>query len=242
MFQVNIEGFTVFEGPVVRLGGGGTKTAYQLVGTDFVVLLPNSVDGQALVNIFDRICDDEIYFYNYLTTHELLGLPVLRCSVKTERETFSGLYAPAFSAYANHQAHVIDKKNIFQCHLDLTQLLPQSVQEWIPVFQPLIQDLKRLTDNKVCPWGDSYNFLWTERGSQYHSGSAPYALRYFGFDFSNKHFSRCALQPIENKQRVIQIALQEAVDIVFLVLKGAVSEEVSSELKAALCECELEAL
>jgi len=221
MFKVYIEGFMVFEGAVRRVGGGGTKTAFELIGTDFVVLLPNMTDGQALVQIYDRICEDEIFYYNYLTSHQLLGLPILQCTVVSENlasETLA-LYAPAFAAYKNHLAHVIDKKSLFSLDVKLSQPLPKTINEWLLVFCPLMQDLERVVDNNICPWGDSYNLLWTEQGSKYHSGTGHYALRYFGFDFASKRFARSPLQPIENRHLVLQNALEEAVDIIFALFQ-----------------------
>jgi len=235
MFQVMIEQDVVYNGPIQKVGGGGTKTAYQLVDTDFVVLLPNETDGQWLIDMFDRICTEEVYMYNYLTAHGLLGLPVTPCMVKHQGQVVNGLYAPAFTSFVQKKAHIIDKKNWFTCTWK-PQETEKEIQDWLPVFQPFLQDLTTLLKSNVTPKGDSFNFLIAEHGSPYHVGSALYALRYFGFDFTSK---RAPLQRTsytlhhELVQTVVNEAIEEAVDVVLLYCANVSTKQVD-ELKTVL--------
>jgi hypothetical protein len=177
----------LFKGPIQRIGGGGTKTAYKLLGTDHVVLLPNEVDGQALVDIFERICDEEVYMSTYLKNVGLLGLPVTKCVCNG----MFGLYAPSFEFYPSlYRAHVIDKKELLRCTWN-----PQSrfdgergEVDWVPVFQALFADLVVASLNGLSLRGDSFNLLLAESGSVFYCGTGRYALRYFGFDYASKRF------------------------------------------------------
>ena len=216
--RVIVDGDIVFEGNIRQVGGGGTKTAFALEGTYFVVLLPNAIDGQWLVNQFDRICEEEVYMYNYLTGHNLLGLPVTQCTVQYIVEgnnvmSTTGLYAPLFASFVQQQAHVVDKKNMYTC----TWQPRVTSSNWRPVFEPLLQDLVKLVQSNVIPAGDSYNFLIAEPGSCYYVGTGEFAVRYFGFDFASKRvcLRRPDGAPLEcDKKLLLQDALEEAVDYV----------------------------
>lgn len=192
--QVIVDGEEVFQGNMRHIGGGGTKTAYELVGTDKVVLLPNEVDGQRLVNIFERICDEEVYMYNYLASINLLGLPVTKCVVvQPGGREMLGLYAPSFQSFQKIKAHVIDTKHLLGCTWDpqsrFHALDEHKEVDWLPVFQTLHQDLVQAANNGLLLRGDSFNLLLAEPGSPHYTGTGAYALRYFGFDFSSKRFA-----------------------------------------------------
>lgn len=216
IYRVFVNNDIVFEGKIKKIGGGGTKTAYQLEGTDNVVLLPNFIDGPWLVSIFDRICDEEVFMYNHLLSKNLIGLAVLHCYVQridTDMPAMIGLYAPSFSSFENKRAHILDKKDT----ITFKWIPPtiDSVQDWILVFNPLIEDLNLLLDSKVVPYGDSYNFLLAEKGSPYYSGSGKYAVRYFGFDFASKHHTLAHFRDLASeKKELVKLAIDEAIDYI----------------------------
>ena len=139
----------VFEGQIVKIGGGGTKSAYECQGTDFVVLLPNEVDGAALEKVFPRICDEECTIHNYLARNKIaLSLPVSICIVKFmgSGKTLRALYAPNFHSFPANGEYVVDQKNWFlNCSFNrVINTTFYNVESWVPIFEPLIMDLKRL--------------------------------------------------------------------------------------------------
>lgn len=207
------------------------------------------VDGAQLANIFDRVCDDEVFMYNYLLSHQILGLKVEHCFVQQngiidekishpigDGNSICGLYAPSFLSFEKELAHIFDKKDIFSFIWDAPNV--ETISEWIEVFNPLIEDLKLVINSKVIPYGDSYNFLIAEPGSPYYKGSGKYAVRYFGFDFASK---RGGLSPFrdlsDQKIELMNFAIVEAVDyICFCVgkLKNDKIDEIKNEIKKLL--------
>lgn len=250
MYRVFVNNETVFEGKMKRIGGGGTKTAYQLGETDKVVLLPNLVDGARLANIFDRVCDDEVFMYNYLLSRQILGLKVEHCFVQQtgiieeenkyishpigDGNSICGLYAPSFLSFEKDLAHIFDKKDIFTFNWTAPEV--ETISEWIEIFNPLIEDLKLLINSGIVPYGDSYNFLIAEKGSPYYKGSGEYAVRYFGFDFASK---RGGLSPFRNlsdqKIELMSFAIVEAVDYICFCV-GKLPNDKISEVKNAILE------
>ena len=195
MAQVYIDNERVFDGSLARLGGGGTKTAYYLNGTDFVVLLPNEVDGLQLEKIFPRICHEEETMYTYLGTNGLaLSLPVKTCVVTLENgKTLFGLYAPCFESYVNRGAYVLDTKDIRLCCWDRKLRINPTffdAESWVPIFAPLVQDLSRLAAAGIVPAGDCLNFIITTPafGKDHVDPLVPFQVRYFGFDFTSKRY------------------------------------------------------
>ena len=213
MFRVTVENEVVFEGKMKKIGGGGTKSAFELIGTDNVVLLPNATDGPSLVSIFDRICNEEVFMNNKLNSIDILGLNVTNCTVqKIDDESsplMQGLYARSFSSFTKDLAHVVDRKELLKC----TWTYKEPVSDWVSVFEPLIKDLIKVVDAGIYPWGDSYNLLIAEKGSPYYTGSGQYAVRYFGFDFSSKRYILSSFEDLSNiKTKFVKSALSEAVD------------------------------
>ena len=247
MYRVSVNNETVFEGEVKKIGGGGTKTAYQLENTDYVVLLPNWVDGSRLVSIFDRICDDEVFMNNYLTSRQILGLKVKHCFVEQISgptmfgqppigvgNSMCGLYAPSFNSFEKELAHIFDKKD----RRTFTWTAPtlETIEDWIAVLTPLIDDLNSVIKASIIPYGDSYNFLIAEQGSPYYKGSGKYAVRYFGFDFSSKRRSLSPFEDLtERKKNLIALALDEAIDYICFCI-GNLSNEKIKEVKNAVLE------
>ena len=240
----------VFEGSMSRLGGGGTKTAHHLNGTDFVVLLPNEVDGAPLERVFPRICHEEETIYKYMHEHSIaLSLPVKTCCVTLDdNKVLFGLYAPSFESYVNKGAYVLDSKdrhascwNSKLC-INPTFFDPDS---WLPIFTPLVQDLERLLHAGITPFGDCLNFIITTPAftNNHVDSLVPYQVRFFGFDFTSKRYvsqlaeSINALEPGTVLKPVLDVnyleqALETAVDLVLSVTRPQVMNETDKDLEA----------
>jgi hypothetical protein len=245
MYRVTINNQTVFEGNLKKVGGGGTKTAYKLENTDYVVLLPNWVDGAVLVNIFDMICDDEVFMYNHLISNQLLGLKVEHCFVQQISgptiwgqppigvgNSMCGLYAPSFSSFSKELAHVFDKKDTITFNWDQPKL--ESIQDCVEVLKPLVEDLDVAINCGVIPYGDSYNFLIAEQGSPYYRGSGRYAVRYFGFDFASKRHALSPFRDLKDQTKGLMLeAISEAIDYIGGYI-GNLSEVEQDQLRKEL--------
>lgn len=193
--QILIDNKLVFEGSLnMRFSGGGTKTPFDCGNTPFVVLLPNAVDGEVLERVFPRICYEEETMYNYIKEHNLApALPVKTCSVLFESgKTLPGLYAPAFEFYVDQGGYVVDTKNrTSSCWNSKFCMNPtfEDAESWVPIFEPLVQDLKRLANAGILPLGDCLNFIITSPGFEHHMDpNVPFQVRYFGFDFTSKRY------------------------------------------------------
>jgi hypothetical protein len=214
---VSVRGNIKYQGPILEIGGGGTKTAYQCGNTHFVVLLPNVVEGKALQEKFYRICNEEEFMCNYLSALSLHVLPVISCIVIFENQTtLLALYAPSFRSFHSKGLHVIDCKNILGELWD-PSILPvpvDDVEAWVPVFSLLVEDLKTLCAAGVRPSGDCYN-LCIENG----------VVRFFGFDFTSKRYPLELMQKVKNGQKIepidvkecLKTALDTAIEIVFII-------------------------
>lgn len=249
MVKVFIDNELVFEGAMGRLGGGGTKTAYALNGTDFAVLLPNEVDGEALERVFPRICHEEETFYKYLSTNNVaLSLPVQTCVVTLDNgKTLFGLYTPCFDAFVQKGAFVLDQKDSRACCWDSKRCINPTffdADSWIPIFMPFVQDLKRLANAGIVPLGDSLNFVITTPafGESHVDPTVPFQVRFFGFDFTSKRYvsdlaqSMNCLEPGTLLKPAVEFnyleeALDVAVDVVLSTTRQQLAEETSEDVK-----------
>ena len=112
----------------------------------------------------------------------------------------------------------------------------ETIEDWIAVLIPLIDDLNSVIKASIIPYGDSYNFLIAEQGSPYYKGSGKYAVRYFGFDFSSKRRSLSPFEDLtERKKNLIALALDEAIDYICFCI-GHLSNEKIKEVKNAVLE------
>ncbi|USE35045.1 hypothetical protein [Endozoicomonas sp. SCSIO W0465] len=171
-----------------ELGGGGSKTFYDIG------------NGQALALIqAPHQFYDELMMLRYL---EKLGIPtneikpaVIGWKFEGVTYTIATYIAPSFSAYANQNAFVLDRKNYRETveRLNNKKVLPAdqnpfSLEHWDEVLNPLVKDIRTLIDNGVSTLGDSLNAILVGKGTQFHSGGpADYEARAFPFDFSDKY-------------------------------------------------------
>ena len=250
MTKVVIDNELVFEGSLVRLGGGGTKTAYNLNGTDFVVLLPNEVDGAQLERVFPRICHEEETIYTYLSANNIaLSLPVKTCVVTFDRgRTLFGLYAPCFESYIKKGAYILDTKDMRACCWDKNLCINPTffdVDSWVPIFAPLVQDLRRLVGAGIVPLGDCLNFIITTPafGPGHMDASVPFQVRFFGFDFTSKRYANERAEAINTLEpgtllkpavefNFLEEALDIAVDVVLSLTRERKVDETSEEIEA----------
>jgi hypothetical protein len=251
MTQVYIDNKLVYEGALNgRCSGGGTKTPFDCGNTPFVVLLPNAVDGQALERVYPRICYEEETMYKYLRQNNLAPcLPVTTCSVKFESgKVLPGLYAPAFELYIGQGGYVLDTKNkSSSCWNNKLCINPtfEDVDSWVPIFAPLLQDLRRLMEGGIWPSGDCLNFIITSPGFEHHvDAEVPFQVRFFGFDFTSKRYVSDRVQSINTlptgtllKPVQDELCFEDAVDLaVHEVLNTTQTREANFETLRALCE------
>ena len=180
-----------------ELGCGGTKTIY-FVDDNRAVAVPNRVDGQSLIRIWDRIISDEITMTDYLESIGLLVLKLHHCTVVFDDNLkLPSYYSYPFASYANDGLYIIDTKNLRSTQWKDKSLFPLNVDRfdvnnWMPILELLLKDIDIIAKNKIILSSDSVNLAVVANGSKWHSGSNNlYEVRYFGFDFSSKHRELC---------------------------------------------------
>lgn len=263
MVQILIDNSLIFEGNIKKFAGGGTKSAYgcmkdtltEISKNDFIVLLPNEIDGRPLELIFPRICREERVMYDYLSSKGLLILPVIQCSVVLQNKTLQGLYAPSFWSYREKGGYIIDSKDSFRFEPDLSldNINPNFTdpRSWIPIFQPLVDDLNVLLDAGVSCYGDCFNVIIVKKGSEYYKEGfdTEFQVRYFGFDFTSKRYENLTVdmiergqtvQPIYDRKVFISSALDIAVyNVMYYTIRNQITDDFNSMFKAVYeCICD----
>jgi len=192
----------VFNGDMKKIGGGGTKSAYSLVGTNKVVLLPNEIDGDWLVREFKRIRNEELVIHQYLKSKSIPSLEIELCDVFLDNAHYKpGIYCPSFESYIEQGVYILDTKNPYPFYWDKKTVFNSSffeLESWIPIFKPLFDDIKNASENGLLlqPYYDNFNLMITKKGSIYHIGKAEYAVRFFGFDFTSKRHPSSLVEKI----------------------------------------------
>lgn len=243
MNKVFVNNQLVFEGHIQKIGGGGTKSAYSLIGTDKVILVPNEVDGLWLKQEFDRIRREELTMYQYLKSKSIPSLQIELCDVFLSNGTYiKGIYSPSFKSYIDRGAYIIDMKDILSCCWDKNIIFNSSffeLESWIPIFTPLIDDLRKASENglSLIPYYDNFNMMITKKGSEYHIGEAEYAVRFFGFDFSSKRSKNQIIEKIQTGEQLEKVEfsldLNAIVDNVFWSILENITQEIK-EFKSRL--------
>lgn len=194
----------IFNGDMKKIGGGGTKSAYSLVGTNKVVLLPNEIDGDWLVREFKRIRNEELVIHQYLKSKSIPSLDIEICDVFLDNAHYKpGIYCPSFESYIEQGAYILDNKNPYPFYWNKKNVFNSSffeLESWIPIFKPLFDDLKNASENglSLLPYYDNFNLMITKKGSTYHLGESEYAVRFFGFDFSSKRYPNSLIEKIQS--------------------------------------------
>jgi len=201
----------VFNGDMKKIGGGGTKSAYSLVGTNKVVLLPNEIDGDWLVREFKRIRNEELIIHQYLKSKSIPSLDIEICDVFLDNAHYKpGIYCPSFESYIEQGAYILDNKNPYPFYWNKKNVFNSSffeLESWIPIFKPLFDDLKNASENglRLLPYYDHFNLMITKKGSTYHLGEAEYAVRFFGFDFSSKRYPNSLIEKIQSGNQLEKV-------------------------------------
>jgi hypothetical protein len=208
MYKVIVDEKVVFEGDIKFFNGGGTKSVYNLVGTDKVVLLPNFVDGQWLINEFDRIRKEELEMYKYLQSISILSLKIELCDIISNKDgkIIKGIYSPSFESYMSQGLYIYDTKNYLTTYWKNEYNQNNNITNiytWIPIFQPLFNDFKILLQNGIMPYGDNLNFVVISSDKYKHT------VRYFGFDFSSKRYVNTKIEKIKNGEKLDNLYSQE---------------------------------
>jgi hypothetical protein len=236
MYKVVVNDYIVFEGEIKKIGGGGTKTAYQLVNTYNVILLPNDLDGQKLINQFDRIRKEELVMHQYLSSKSIPSLEIQLCDVYFNDTTRQGIYCPSFETYAKNGSYIIDSKNMYLSFWNKETIFNENFNDfksWIPIIKPLYDDFVVLLENGIMPYGDNFNLMITQKNSEYHNSESKYALRFFGFDFTSKHYINKTVEKINNgielenikSDSLIKNLLEEAMDNLFYTIIENINDD-----------------
>jgi len=208
--KIIINNEIVFEGNIKKIGGGGTKSAYSLIGTNKVVLLPNEIDGYWLEREFNRIRNEELTIYKYLKSKSIPSLKIKLCDAFINGKHKVGIYSPSFESYIDKGAYILDLKNPLSCCWDNEIEFNKTffeLESWISIFKPLFDDLKNASENglRLLPYYDHFNLMITKKGSTYHLGEAEYAVRFFGFDFSSKRYPNSLIEKIQSGNQLEKI-------------------------------------
>lgn len=236
--KIIINNEIVFEGNIKKIGGGGTKSAYSLIGTSKVVLLPNEIDGYWLEREFDRIRSEELTIYKYLKSKSILSLKIKLCDVFINGKHKLGIYSPSFESYIDKGAYVLDLKNPLSCCWDNEIEFNKTffdLESWIPILKPLINDLHNASENglQFVPYYDNFNLIITKKGGSYHIGESDYAVRFFGFDFTSKRSPSSLIQQIqEGKELEKQECLIDIHTIIYILFDYIIKyENMTDEIK-----------
>jgi len=173
------------------IGCGGTKTVY-LVDPDLVVFCPNQVDGMLLVDMWDRITNDEIEMGNFLKRIGILTLDFFRCRIKMNDDlTIHTFGSRSFASYVKQGIYIIDTKNIKSTQWDHSwSLFPKGmdrydVNNWLPIMTSYINDIATLVQNNTRISGDTLNLAFVASSNLI----TKYEVRIFCFDFASKHYA-----------------------------------------------------
>ena len=180
-------------------GCGGAKRAME-ISEDEVLMLPNRGND---FYVWRRMVDEEVQISDRLTELGILTVQSKRVDLYLSEDSDQPLPAyicPSFKGLTKQGMYVIDGKNQDSSCWQGVRVINNgddqtiekgrsyftgdedrySVESWLPIVSPLLQDIYTLAKNNVLFCGDSLNIIIieTEQG---------YKARYFGFDFSHKH-------------------------------------------------------
>ena len=181
-------------------GCGGAKRAME-ISEDAVLMLPNAGNE---FNVWRRMVDEEVQISDRLTELGILTVQSKKVDLYLSEDSDQPLPAyicPSFRSLTQKGMYVIDGKNqASSCWQGIRvstngegdQTFEKgksyfkgdedrySVESWLPIVKPLLQDIYTLAKNNVLFCGDSLNIVIIENEQGYRA-------RYFGFDFSAKH-------------------------------------------------------
>lgn len=191
------------------LGSGGNKRAI-LIANDQALILPNMVDGPALVaSRWERVVSEEVAMSKFLQEIGLLS-PDLKKVKVTLSETSKAVIPTYVSETFNHLAiskgwFVIDlksggssawerdKHHIFDSEVDRL-----DVEKWDPVLDSLLTDIATICVYDIPANSDSLNVAIVNKNHRSSNLESNYELRFFGTDYASKHNS-LSIPSIEKK-------------------------------------------
>jgi hypothetical protein len=225
MIQVLLNDICVYKGKLIPVNSTGT---YLPDRADFMLFVLNfPIDSK----------EPEEVITKYLLENNIApALPVKQCTVKwLNGELLQALYAPSFESYKTIGEYVITQ-DLSGCTWESSLIMNPTfynVNSWLPVLEPLVQDLKRLLEAGIEPCGNSLNFLVTTPGSPYHVDSmVSYQVRYFGYNFDNDNVAAIQrlqpgelLKPVLAKPKYFADTVAEAVETVLNRVRPIFNEE-----------------
>ena len=171
----------------ISLNAGGTKTAFAV--NDFLVVMqPNLQDGEALIEQWPAIVQEELMVSNLLSQLSISHLQLTPCMVKFNYRQCDYLlpsYTSCQFAFLQKHGILIIESNSYvlpSIKESIKTLVLPTIDEWVDKIQPLLSDLEKIMTFQVPYTADSMNLaIFTTRDSHIQE------VRLFGFDFSIKY-------------------------------------------------------
>ena len=177
--------YNLSEYPII--GHGGTKTVH-LINENKVIYKPNPTDGQSLINIWNRIVDEEIQMSSLLSKIGILTLKFTKVQIKLNDQIITTHSSVPFSAYIKDGIYIIDTKNHKSTQWQSSlSIFPENIDQynvnsWLSVMKSYINDVHILVINRLSLSGDSLNLAFVKN----ENIDIPFIVRIFGFDFASK--------------------------------------------------------
>ena len=175
------------------IGQGGTKYVY-LMDENTVIAVPNSMDGEELINKWPRIIEEELEISEKIDSINVPVLKLSKCKVKWNNEIFDTISSKPFASYVKEGIYIIDTKSINSTQwpkdgsLNLISGDKFDFDLWVKILQPVITDIVQLSKHNIFLPKDARNIAYVAKGSKLHSGSElPFEVRLWCFDFANKN-------------------------------------------------------
>ena len=154
------------------------------IAEDEVLMLPNTGNG---FSVWRRMVDEEVQISDRLSELGILTVQSKRVDILLSEDSDQHLPAyicPSFKGLAKQGMYVIDRKNQDNPYWKGRSFFKgkedrYTVESWLPIVMPLLQDIYTLAKNNCLFDCDALNVVIIEN-------EQGYIARYFGFDFSSK--------------------------------------------------------
>ncbi len=165
---------------LIKIGSGGSKTAYKWHSESaYVLILPNLSTG-AIPTYWERMVREETTISSFLDSIGLLTVSSIPTRVYLDSTLNDGIpayFSLSFEYLASKQMYVVDTKSwesYWPGHLFFSWDDMQNLDKWQDIFQDFLEDVYKVWCYKFYG-GDTFNYI-IDHGR----------LRFFGFDFSSK--------------------------------------------------------
>ncbi len=181
-----------------KLGGGGSKTAYQVSDSVALLLSNNLFEG-----MWERIVREDFAMSQFLQSVGLYGQRLEKViyfdsdEARTKGENpLYALKAESFLSLRGRNFWVIDSKDrtyqVFPKKFFTTSEERKKAKNWLPLMGTIASDIAKIVHYRLPTHPDSFNFAYIPKDhSDLVSGKVVEArsfdLRYYGFDYTHKH-------------------------------------------------------